>query len=118
EPQSDFEGEWVECGPQTVGNFSAAAYYFGRKLTQDLEIPIGLVHTSWGGSACEAWVRRDVLEANSDFHPLLDRWKQTEANYDHAKRLEQHAAALEKWKQRAAQAKANGKPAPRRPRNP
>ncbi len=118
EPQSDFEGEWVECGPATVGNFSAAAYYFGRKLTQELKIPIGLVHTSWGGSSCEAWVRRDVLEANHDFHALMDRWKQTEANYDHAKRLEQHAAALEKWKQRAAQAKANGKPAPRRPRNP
>ena len=58
EPQHDFQGQWVECSSQTVGGFSAAAYFFGRKLHQELKVPIGLIHCSWGASACEAWVKR------------------------------------------------------------
>ena len=58
EPQNDFGGDgWSECSPETVGQFSAVGYYFGRRLHQTLGIPIGLIDNSWGGSACEAWVR-------------------------------------------------------------
>ena len=45
---------WAECSPETVGPFSAAGYFFGRKLYQDLDIPIGLINSSWGGTCIEA----------------------------------------------------------------
>ncbi len=55
EPQKDFTGSWQVCSPKTVGGFSATAYYFGRKLQKDLKIPIGLIHSSWGGTRIEPW---------------------------------------------------------------
>ena len=53
--QNDLKGDWKECSPQTVPNFSATAYFFGKKLYQELKIPIGLIHSSWGGTPAEAW---------------------------------------------------------------
>ena len=47
---------WVKCSPATAPQFSAAAYFFGRKLYQDLQIPIGLINASWGGSRIEPWI--------------------------------------------------------------
>jgi sialate O-acetylesterase len=49
-PQADCKGKWVLCSPQTVGSFSAAGYFFGRELYKELKQPIGLIHTSWGGT--------------------------------------------------------------------
>lgn len=55
-PLSDISGsEWAVCSPETIGNFSAVAYFFGRKLHKDLDIPIGLINSSWGGTPAEAW---------------------------------------------------------------
>src|SRR5262249_10969817 len=56
EPKSDFNGKWQECTPESVGNFSAVGYLFGRQLYQTLGVPIGLINDAWGGSACEAWI--------------------------------------------------------------
>src|SRR6267142_159440 len=53
-PVEDFEGEWTVCSPKTVGGFSAVGYFFGRELNEQLNVPIGLIDDSWGGSACEA----------------------------------------------------------------
>ncbi len=47
--------EWSECSPATIGNFSAVAYFFGRHLQKELNVPIGLINTSWGGTAIEPW---------------------------------------------------------------
>ena len=82
EPQDDFEGEWTDCSSDTVGDFSAVGYYFGRQLHQSLGVPIGLIDNAWGGSACEAWVSRDLLKSKGDYDELLARWKQEEATYE------------------------------------
>lgn len=118
QPQQDFQGQWAECGPATVGGFSAAAYFFGRKLHQDLDVPIGLIHCSWGGSSCEAWVRRDVLEADARYKPLLENWDQRAATYDPQKAQEAWQKQMDAWKKKAAEAKAAGKEPPRAPRKP
>ena len=60
--------------------FSAVGYFFGRQLHQTLDVPIGLIDDAWGGSACEAWVRRDLLEKDEKYKPLIDRWEQIEKN--------------------------------------
>lgn len=60
-PQKDVEGDWKLAAPATVGNFSAAAYFFGKKLESILDVPVGLIVTSWGGSSAEAWTDKETL---------------------------------------------------------
>lgn len=62
-PQNDVEGQWNETHTETLRQFSATAYYFGKALRQKLQVPVGLIVTSWGGSACEAWMAPDWLKA-------------------------------------------------------
>ncbi len=69
---------WQVCSPATVGNWSAVGYFFARQLNQTLDVPIGMINNAWGGSACEAWINRDVIGKNSEFQPLLDRWVEIE----------------------------------------
>jgi len=118
EPQSDFKGAWALCDPNTVGPFSAVGYYFGRTIHKALDIPVGLIHSSWGGSSCEAWVRRDLLRADERYTDLLQRWEETEKRFDPAAVKANYEKALAQWKDRAAAARKAGKPQPRRPRPP
>lgn len=60
-PQDDFIGKWEEAKPETVKEFSATAYYFARLLNESLDVPIGLIHSSWGGSWAEAWMSKEML---------------------------------------------------------
>ena len=78
EPKADFNGKWQVCTPQTVEQFSAVGYFFGRRLHQTLDVPIGLIDNAWGGSACEAWINRDKLEANARFEKLMEHWEGVE----------------------------------------
>lgn len=70
-PRIDCKGSWTPCTPQAVPGFSAVAYYFGRELYQKLGVPIGLIHTSWGGTAAEAWTDHDTLAGDPDLAPCL-----------------------------------------------
>jgi sialate O-acetylesterase len=66
--QNDVDAEpWQECSPETVPEFSSTAYFFGRHLYNELKVPIGLVHTSWGGTIAEAWIAPDFLLQMKDF---------------------------------------------------
>jgi sialate O-acetylesterase len=71
EPAKEINSKWVECGPDTVGGFSGVAYFFGRDLQKALGVPIGLIHTSWGGTVAEAWTPKAALEANPDLKKLI-----------------------------------------------
>ncbi|MBW3597433.1 MAG: sialate O-acetylesterase [Planctomycetes bacterium] len=75
EPQEDTSSAWVVASPATVGNFSAAAYYFGRMLHQELDVPVGLIHTSVGGTAVEAWTSLDAQQAVEELQPVLNAWE-------------------------------------------
>ncbi len=115
-PLSDCKGDWALCSPETVPGFSAVGYFFGRKLHKDLNVPIGMIHTSWGGTPAEAWTRREVLEAEADFEPILARHAERLANFPQAK--QEYPGKQEAWKQAVEKAKVEGKSAPRRPRAP
>ncbi len=115
-PQSDCEGNWTECSPETAPGFSAVAYFFGRELHKQLDVPVGLIHTSWGGTPAEAWTKREVLEANPDCAPILKRYDDAVARYPQAKK--EHEQKLAEWKQATEKAKAEGENPPRRPRAP
>ena len=61
-PQDDCTGVWEIANPQTTPGFTAAGYFFGRLLNQTLNVPVGLIHTSWGGSRIEAWMTPNALK--------------------------------------------------------
>ena len=60
-PQELVSGSWQICSPQTVAGFSAVGFFFGRDLNKALDVPIGLIHTSWGGTVAEAWTSAEAL---------------------------------------------------------
>ncbi len=118
QPQDDFDGRWQRCTPETVADFSAVGYYFGRMLHEHLGVPIGLIDNAWGGSSCEAWIPRDVLAADARYQPLLDRWADMEKNAALQQQVEQFEQQLAAWRAAARQALESGKQPPPRPSQP
>jgi sialate O-acetylesterase len=124
EIQDDFKGQWEECSPANAGQFTAVGYHFGRVLHEMLGVPVGLIDNAWGGSACEAWVKRDVLEKDPRFAAISARWKQIESTFTQEafdKQVAEHKEKVAAWgKARAEAAKAGTfftTPAPRGPQN-
>ena len=92
--QNDVEADWSETTPETIANFSAVAYYFGRKLYKNLDVPIGLINTSWGGTRIEPWtppvgftsvpalesISKEIQEAHENYRQQLpEKMKDIEA---------------------------------------
>jgi sialate O-acetylesterase len=65
---------WEICDPSTAGHFSGTAYFFARNLYETLNIPVGIIHTSWGGTTAEAWTPRDTLENDPELKAILNDW--------------------------------------------
>jgi sialate O-acetylesterase len=72
-PEFNCIGKWTPCDSSSVKNFSATAYFFGRKLYKELKIPIGLIHSSWGGTPIEAWTSADYLRSVGRYDSTLDK---------------------------------------------
>ncbi len=117
-PQERCEGTWQVCSPDTVGSFSATAYFFGRKLHRELDVPVGLVHSSWGGTPVEAWTSLDAQQAVAELAPMLEDWQRRIADYDPEAAKAGYEKQLARWKERAEKAKEAAKKPPRRPRPP
>ncbi len=89
-PMDDLEsGSWNICTPDIARNFSAVAYFFGRSLHQDKNIPVGLIDATWGGTPAEAWTSKDMLLTMGDFN---DRIKEIEENTEFLKTVEENEA--------------------------
>ncbi len=72
EPKKNCTGRWESCYPGSAETFSAVAYFFGRELYKELGIPIGLIHSSWGGTPAEAWTRKEILESDPELSVYLE----------------------------------------------
>ncbi len=98
---------WSLSAPDSVRGFSAVAYYFGRDLQKSLGVPVGLIHTSWGGSPAEAWTSPATLRENHTYaRDILPNSINT---------LRNRKAAMAKWEADRDTAVAAGKPAPGKP---
>ncbi|WP_343693062.1 sialate O-acetylesterase [Chitinophaga sp.] len=116
--QRDVKGKWEVCSPATVGHFSATAYFFARYLQQQLQVPIGLLTTAYGGSTAEAWISRQAL-ADHNFQSLLDNYAQRKALYDTSFTARaKFKTAIEKFNTAAAEAKAAHRDPPKSPKDP
>ncbi len=112
-PLDDCTGKWEVATPETAGHFSAVGYFFARELHQKLKQPIGLIHTSWGGTPCETWIPESGMKSNETFGA---HWQKKVAAYPAAKAL--YDQQLASAKEATEKAKAEGKPAPHGPRLP
>ena len=72
---------WKICSPETIGDFSAAAYYFGRNLQQTYNIPVGLINASWGGTNIESWMSAEMLRSMPETKPFVEWVQARNINY-------------------------------------
>ncbi len=115
-PQNDTVGQWLPVSPETAkGDLTAVGYFFARELYKELNVPVGILNTNWGGTVAEAWTPREHLLSQPSLKYLIDQYEQRLAGYDEAKARAEHEKALAQWKEQAARAKAEGKKPPRQP---
>ena len=72
-PEFDCSGTWSECSPETAAKFSAAAYFFGRRLYKELKIPIGLIFSSWGGTKIQSWISGKYLSQLDEYKSIIGK---------------------------------------------
>ncbi|MFM7834948.1 MAG: sialate O-acetylesterase, partial [Planctomycetaceae bacterium] len=93
-----FEGQWQVCSPETVSGFTACGYYMARRLHQELNVPIGLVNSSWGGTRIEPWtppVGFQQVPALADISASVTG--RTPGTPQYESRLRAHLEATEAW---------------------
>jgi sialate O-acetylesterase len=73
-----FSGQWKTCNKNTVENFSAVAYYFGKKIQEQENIPIGLIQVDVGGSPIESWIDRYTIEHDNLLVDMLNNWRKSD----------------------------------------
>jgi sialate O-acetylesterase len=99
-PRETVNARWLVCNPTNVaaggwGGFSAVAYFFGRRLHKELNVPVGLIHSSWGGTAAEGWVSPEALSELREFAPALNDLEKTWA--DSTRPPAEYDKALDDW---------------------
>ena len=115
-PKEDIVIDWKPCSPATVPDFSAVAYFFGQELRKVLNVPIGLINSTYGGTAAKAWMDRQTLTTDPNFQALLDSQAKREAEFDPAKLEETNKNFKAEYEAAVSKALAEGKPKPRGPR--
>lgn len=99
-PQDDCKGGWVVCTPETVPNFSAVAYFFGRQLREALDAPVGLIGAEWGGTPAEAWTSAEGLAGLPRFAAGLEMMRTLRDDPNALE--EQYQERLAAWKAKYA----------------
>jgi hypothetical protein len=120
-PQDDCEGQWIVASPETVQSFSAVAWFFGRDLHLKLKTPVGLINSSWGGTAIEAWTSEPAQAKVPALQAGLDKWAKAAAEYDPVKTKADNEKRATAWKGAVERIKAKGGkefPRPPRPKGP
>jgi sialate O-acetylesterase len=118
DPVADANGTWRICSPKTIGGRSATAYFFGRDLYKNLNVPIGLVVTSYGASTAEAWTSRPALTENKKLKFLVDKFDKACKDFESGAAQQEYKTTLADWESAAAKAKAEGKKEPKKPGAP
>ena len=82
-PQTTAEGSWIPCTPATAGAFTAVGYFFARDIHLRLNVPVGLIDSTWGGTPIEAWMSPFALASDPAFGVVATRWAQVPPDYPH-----------------------------------
>jgi sialate O-acetylesterase len=117
-PQADCQGDWFECRPDTVGDVSGVGYFFARRVHRDLDVPIGVLQSFWGGSRVEAWTGIESLQAEPALKPILDWWRRSREDFDSGRTKADYQKQLEAWQEAVERAKASSAKPPAKPKPP
>ncbi len=119
-PTDVLNGSWLLSSPATAGNFTAVGYFFARDLHRKLGVPVGIIHSSWGGTPVEAWMSPAALASDPAFEIVFTRWKEAMEAYPEKKAA--YEKELAAWTDEQTAAKAAAKPfskaKPLTPRDP
>lgn len=120
EELEDCEGVWKICTPENVKNFSAVAYYFAKNIGKEINIPIGIIQATWGGSPIEAWISKKTLESDNAFNPVFERWEKYVKEFPTILNEfnQNRDLLLSKWKEDSAKSVSLGFAPPRKPSAP
>ncbi len=117
---TNVEGKWTVCDSVTCKEFSAVGYFFAKALYQKLKIPIGIIHSSVGGTAANKWISRAATEANPELKSIITGYEGSVKRYP--KQLEEYkqneSALLAKYEEEVKAAKLANLPRPRKPSPP
>ncbi len=97
ERQSNVDGAWAVCTPESVSPFSAVGYFFGRELHRQLGVPIGLINTSWGGTLAEAWTSREKLLSDPSLSYMVEDFERTLPRLDEV--MAKYQRELHTWEE-------------------
>ena len=78
--------KWSESAPETIPGFSAVAYHFGQNIQKSTKVPVGLIHTSWGGTPAEAWTSTEALDAVPELKYYATNGKKATEQFDKDKK--------------------------------
>jgi sialate O-acetylesterase len=109
---------WVVCSPDTVGSFSATAYFFGREIHRELKLPVGLINSSVGGTPIDSWIAADKQKSSPELAPMFAALQKDAAAADPAALQAAYEKQLAAWPEAVKKARAEGKKAPRKPQDP
>ncbi len=104
---------WRPCSPETIADFSAVAYFFGRDLYQKSSVPIGLIDSSWGGTPADSWTSLRAIASDASLMPVFAEWAKMTDQLTLVR--QRRAKQLAAWEQAVARAKSEGKTPPSRP---
>ena len=110
-PMEKINASWKVCNPQNVTHFSAVAYYFGRKLHQELDVPVGLLLSAWGGTRIEPWTPPVGFEGIAPLKSIHDMVQNTlPSSPVYQRKVKAYLKALDQWRADADRALKEGKP--------
>ena len=116
--QAESRGKWAVCSPETVAGYSATLYFFGRELHRELNVPVGLINSSVGGTPIESWIAEEAQAKIPELKNLVEAKAKVAAAIDEATMKANYEKQLTRWKAQAEKAKKDGTKAPRRPADP
>ena len=118
--KDDANGKWLTCDSINVKNFSAVAYFFARELQRKLQVPVGIINSSYGGTAIENWISKETLESFPELNSLFTNYQK--ALSDFPKKLEDYQKnekyLLEAYSRDSADARQYNREMPRKPSPP
>lgn len=101
---------WIEASPENVRRFTAVGYFFAREIHQHTGVPIGIIHSSWGGTRIEAWMSAEALASDPSFAKIGEDWKRNNV-VPYEERKTAFDAALAEWQKGEGTAKARSEDA-------
>jgi sialate O-acetylesterase len=117
-PRAEPKGQWVVCSPQTVAQFPATSFFFGRELHRELGAPVGIINSAVGGTPIEAWIPVEVQRAAPELQPFFKILDKIHAERTSPEAIARYERALKRWQKDSEKARQENRKPRRRPKDP